>query len=132
MPAKRKRAMIRLLLPLAPPTSSGRFNLSFCRNQSEASAACHQQRDQAVVTGERDAEQTPRRLVARHDMDGIELVENRATRSEVPHRPGAVGRARPKAPFDACVIGAERGPAQGGDTEDGKTEGDRSPWRARS
>ena len=86
------------------------------------------ERDQHVVAGEREAEKAPRRLVAAHHADRIQLVEDRALGVEIGDRPRAIGRAGPSAPFDAGVRGAERGAAQQGDDDRGRADGEQ--WLA--
>ena len=69
----------------------------------------HQQRDQHVVAGEREAEEAPLHLVAADHLDGVEPLQQLAGAAEIDDRPGAIGRALPELPFDAGVIAAEPG-----------------------
>src|SRR5581483_8668482 len=72
----------------------------------------HQKADQHIVSGERNAKEAPRRLVAANDIDRLQLIEDRAAAVEVVQRSGAGRRAGPEMPLDAGVIDAERGAAQ--------------------
>src|SRR5262245_7952134 len=60
-------------------------------------------RDQDVVSGEREAEEAPCRLVAAHNADVLQLIHE-AARPERIERPGAILWARPPLPFDAGVV----------------------------
>ena len=46
-------------------------------NQAEYCDRRQRQRDQYIITGERKAEKAPGRLVAAHDMDRLQLIEQR-------------------------------------------------------
>src|SRR5262245_17600800 len=67
------------------------------------------ERDQHIVAGEREAEETPRRLVAAHQRGGLHLLEQAAGGAEARDLAGAVRRASPPLPLDAGVIDAEPG-----------------------
>ena len=82
----------------------------------------HQQRDQHVVAGERQAEEAPLHLVAADHFHRVEPLQQIAGAAEIADRPGAIGRPLPKPPFDAGVIGAEPGIAERRQREDGKAQ----------
>src|SRR5262249_5584195 len=65
------------------------------------------ERDQRVVAGERDSEETPRRLVAAHRAHGAELIDEAA--AQAVERARTFSRPGPEFPFDTGVIDAEPG-----------------------
>ena len=72
----------------------------------------HQQRDQDVIAGQRQAQKAPLHFVAADDLLGIEARQQVTSAAEISNRPGAIGRSLPKSPFDAGMIGAEHGIAE--------------------
>src|ERR1700743_1800428 len=64
------------------------------------------QRDQNIVAGKRKTEKPPGGLVATHNMNRFQLVEQRPLATEVAQGARAIGRAGPPKPLDAGVIGA--------------------------
>jgi membrane AbrB-like protein len=90
----------------------------------------HQQRDQHIVTGERQAEEAPLHLVATHDFDLVEALQKAAGAAEISDRPGAIGRSLPKPPFDAGVISTERGVDERRQRQDRKARQQKRPRRA--
>src|SRR5262245_1601058 len=69
--------------------------------------ACERERDERVVARKRQAEKTPGGLVAAHQVDRLELVQEPARRTEIAERARAFLRSRPPLPFDAGMINAE-------------------------
>src|SRR5437762_2702482 len=53
---------------------------------------CERERDERVVSRERKAEEAPGRVVAAHDRDRLQLVEEPARRAEIRERAGALLR----------------------------------------
>src|SRR5436190_9550865 len=80
----------------------------------------HQERDQHIVAGEREAEKTPLHLVAADHLYSVEALQQIAGAAEIEDRAGAIGRPLPELPFDAGVIAAEIGVAEGRDQENHK------------
>src|SRR6266404_6541853 len=80
----------------------------------------HQQRDQRVVAGQRQAEEAPLHVVAADHLHGVEALQQVAGAAEISDRAGAIGRALPEFPFDAGMIGAEPGVAERGQRQDRK------------
>src|SRR5262245_32504103 len=66
--------------------------------------ACKRERDERVVARKRQTQKTPGGLVAAHQGDRFELVEEPAGRAEIAERARAFLRARPPFPFDAGMI----------------------------
>src|SRR6202022_4070026 len=77
----------------------------------------HQQRDQHIVAGQRQAEKAPLHFVAADHFYRVEALQQVSGAAEIADRAGAVGRPLPKMPFDAGVIGAEPGIAECGGCE---------------
>jgi hypothetical protein len=102
----------------------------FARNEAESRDRRQQQRDQNVIAGERNAEKTPRRDVALHDVDRLQLAQERTAGRETAQGPGAVGRTGPQVPFDAGVVAAEHDIADGGDEDDDKADHEQRCRRA--
>src|SRR5262245_54914697 len=70
---------------------------------------CERERDEGVVARKREAEEAPSRVVATHDRDRLQLVEEPARRTEILERARAFLRPRPPFPFDTGRINAEPG-----------------------
>ena len=86
-----------------------------CDRQSDDSPQSqrrHQQRDQHIVAGERQAEKSPLHFVAADHLDGVEALQQGAGAAEIADRPGAIGRPLEEMPFDAGMVGAEPGIAE--------------------
>src|SRR5256885_3917 len=64
------------------------------------------ERDQRVVSGKRDAEKAPCRLVAARDVDGLQALHEIGCGPKL-GRARAFGRAGPQLPLNARMIGAE-------------------------
>ena len=107
-----------------PATSAGMTNrcpkpcyCSFCAGSLRPATNPHaatdgeRERDQHVVSRERQAEERPRRLVAARDVDRLQLLEQVARSAEV-GRAAAGVRSRPPLPLDAGVIAGEPGVPQ--------------------
>ena len=71
------------------------------RDQSKAGDHGEKERDQHIVTGKRQSEKTPRGLVTAHDMNAMQLVEQRSAATQIGERARTVGRAGPPMPFHA-------------------------------
>src|SRR5205814_10609279 len=59
----------------------------------------HQQRDQEIVAGQRQAEEAPLHFVAANHPHGVETLQQIAGAAEISNGAGAVGRPLPKTPF---------------------------------
>src|ERR1700716_313377 len=80
----------------------------------------HQQRDQHVVAGQRQAEEAPLHSVPADRLHGVETLQQVAGAAEIPDRAAAVGRPLPKTPFDTGMITTEPGIAERGEGEKGE------------
>src|SRR6266404_6650324 len=87
----------------------------------------HQQRDQHVVAGQRQAEEAPLHFVAADHLHGVEALQQVAGAAEISDRAGAIGRPLPKMPFDPGVIRAEPGIAERGEAENGEASHQHGP-----
>src|SRR5438445_271405 len=80
----------------------------------------HQQRDQEIVAGQRQAEEAPLHFVAADYPHGVETLQQIAGAAEISNGAGAIGRPLPKTPFDAGVIGPQPGTGEAGSGENGE------------
>ena len=91
-----------------------------CRHDTPHGHHRHRQRDQHIVSGEREAEEAPLHLIATDHFYAVETLQQRAGAAEIDDRPGAIGRPLPELPFDAGVIAAQPGIGESSEREDGE------------
>src|SRR5262249_48285191 len=99
-------SLSRLTGTAAEPRLSVRALLPEQRSETPQRDAPERDRDHRVVAGKRDAEEAPCRLIAAHDNNGVELVEQVAAAPEVGIA-RAFRRPRPQVPFDPGVIDSQ-------------------------
>src|SRR6266540_4928874 len=93
---KIRRRSVRSKIPRAHP-------LPLQRRRPRRDAR-ERERDERVVAGKRETEEPPRRLVATHHRDRLQLLEEPPRRAEIIERARAFLRARPPFPLDAGMI----------------------------
>ena len=106
-----------------------RFRLGAPLDDAPGRDRGHQERDQHIVAGQRQAEKPPLHLVAAHHLHGVETLQQVAGAAEIADRAGAFGRPLPEPPFDAGVIGGEPGIAERRQREDGEARSERGARR---